>query len=223
METGTDRKARIEQAFNFTEADLRENRQGRLSTAQVDRLRSSARQTLFIILGVLAALGLLTLLSVRISGGELFILISCLTVPALVAFSFTLGTTEAAISPRTVSKRTGQLHLSVLPIGFDPPLKQEQVERLAQRSRFPRQSMYSMIIEDLEFRLTLEEHAALTPGVYTVYYIPTLNKIVAMELVAVTADGAPLPEVSELAAEIVPSGPVIVADPLDESDEDVRA
>ena len=227
MNTESERASNLQRAFHFSEQDLRDNRQGRLSASQANRLRAELRQLLFLVVGVLAGVGVLTLLSIRFSSTELLYLISCLTVPSLLTFAFTLGTTEAAIAPRAVSKRTGQVHLSRPGMGiFDPPLQAEDIARLAHSPglRLSRAGQFMLIIEDQVFRLGQEEHAALRPSFYTVYYVPQLNKVVAVEPIVPSDTELLRDDLETLARQVLPGGgPVHIAEPLDSLGEDVRA
>jgi hypothetical protein len=227
MTNESERASTLQRAFHFSEQDLRENRLGKLSAAQANRLRTESRQLLFLVVGVLAGVGVLTLLSIRFSSTELFYLISCLSVPALLTFAFTLGTTEAAIGPRAVSKRTGQIHLSRPGMGiFDPPLQAEDIARLAHSPglRLSRAGQFMLIIEDQVFRLGQEEHAALRPSFYTVYYVPQLNKVVAVEPIVPADTDAIRDDLETLARQVLPgTSPVHIAEPLDNLGEDVRA
>lgn len=227
MNTEPERASALQRAFHFSEQDLRDNRQGRLSASQASRLRAESRQLLFLVVGVLAGVGVLTLLSIRFSSTELFYLISCLTVPSLLTFAFTLGTTEAAIAPRAVSKRTGQVHLSRPGMGiFDPPLQAEDIARLAHSPglRLSRAGQFMLIIEDQVFRLAQEEHGALSPSYYTVYYVPQLNKVVAVEPMVPSDTDSLRADLETLARQVLPGGsPVHIAEPLDTLGEDVRA
>lgn len=191
----TNQETALEKAFNFTVEDLRYNRRGELAPRQANRLRQRASRTFVSVLGVLAILGVLSILTVASSPGELTLFLICLTVPAFVTLAATIGITEASISPRVVSKRTGQVHLAAVPSGYNPPLTDAQSLRLVGR-RMGSTGLYSMVLEDLEFRLSSTEHGALTPAIYTVYFIPTLHKIVAIELVSITDESQPAIEFS---------------------------
>jgi hypothetical protein len=206
----------LEVAFSFTAQDLRENRQGNLSESQAARLRSGATRTLLVVLAVLGGLGFLTILSVDSSPTELFLMLSCLTVPALGTFAFTLGTTEAAISPRLVSKVSGQIHLAYGLMNYNPPLDYDQ-QRTVRHFVLGQYGAYSMIVSDKQFRLSKEEYEALaTIGYYVVYFVPTLNRIVAIERI----DGELLAPPPALESG-VPSP--ILSETYDEGGESVRA
>ncbi len=195
----------LEAVFGFTAQDRRENRQGSLSESQALRLRSGASRTLLVVLAVLGGLGFLTIISVDSSPGELFLMLSCLAVPALGTFAFTLGTTEAAISPRVVSKVSGQIHLAYGMMGYNPPLDDAQL-RTVRHYVIGQNAAYTMIVGDQQFRLSKEEYEALAPGYYIIYFVPTLKRIVSIEridaeIVAPTPpaleSGAPSPIISE--------------------------
>ncbi len=180
----------LDKVFNFTTEDLRTNRQGTLSDEQAARLRSGASRTLLAVLAVLGGLGFLTLISVDASPGELFLMLSCLAIPALGTFAFTLGTTEAAISPRVVSKVSGEIHLAYGMMGYNPPLDYDQ-QRTVRRYVMGQNGAYTMIVSDRQFRLSKEEYEALALGYYVVYFVPTLNRIVSVE--RIDAEIAPPP------------------------------
>jgi len=185
----------LEKVFHFTARDLSENRQGRLSDAQVSRIRREAARTPLLIIGVLGALGILSILSARPSAAEIPIFLLCL----IITLALTVGVTEAALSPRVVSKRAGQVHLAAAPFGFTPPLTDDEtLNAFTTHRRFLRFpiggtggkntpqpiGLYSMFIDDQLFRLSPDEYHALTPAIYTVYFVPTIQKIVAVELVS---------------------------------------
>lgn len=173
----------LEKAFSFTPDDLAQNRQGDLSAAQVDRLRRSAGQIALIVLAIIGALGILTILSAQPSTDEVPPLLLCLIVPALFTLAVSVGLTEIAISPRIVSKRSGQVHLAFGLTPPVPPLEAEQA-RKARRFRFGWMGSYSMIVGDQEFVLTREQYESLHPGLYAnVYFVPTIHKVVAVEVV----------------------------------------
>ena len=77
----------VEKTFHFTTKDLSENRQGRLSTSQAERLRRGAARTALIILGVMGAVGILAIASSSPSPGEIPIFLFCLIPPALIALA----------------------------------------------------------------------------------------------------------------------------------------
>ncbi len=193
-------KTPIEKAFQFTPKDLIDNRQGILSNTQLSRLRRQATILALIIIGVMAVLGILTVLSAGASTDEVPLFLFCLGTPMLITLVATVGMTEMAVMPRVVSKRTGQIHLAVSPYGYNPPLDEESLTEFQPRRRgigslrLGRAGMYSMIVDDMEFRLSREEYQSLQPMVYTVYFVPTLKKIVALEPVP---DAVPKPSAPE--------------------------
>jgi len=182
----------LQNVFRFTDGDLKDNRQGRLSDAQVSRIRRNAAKTPLVIIGILAVLGVLAVMSAQPDPSELPIFLIFLIIPAIVTLALTVGVTEAAISPRVVSKRSGQIHLAEGPFGFNPPLTDEETLNAFTPRRSPLPfgngnrvkrpvGMYSLLIDDQLFRLSPDEYHALTPSVYTVYFVPTIQKIVAVE------------------------------------------
>lgn len=184
----------LQKVFRFTDGDLRDNRQGRLSDAQVSQIRRSAARTPLVIIGILAVLGVLSILSAQPAASELPIFLLFLIIPAVVTLALTVGVTEAALAPRVVSKRRGQIHLAEAPFGFNPPLTDEETLNAftPRRSPIPLPfgngsrvkrpvGMYSLLIDDQLFRLSPDEYHALTPAVYTIYFVPTIQKIVAVE------------------------------------------
>ncbi len=202
------RETGLEKAFHFTPDDLRENRQGQLSASQVERLRRRSGRTAWIILAILGGLAALAVLSAQPTTDEVPVFVLCLIVPAIVTLVFTIGTTEAAIQPRVVSKRTGQIHLAAAPFGYTPPLDEAELNAFPVRRRWVAGpglarggvGQYSLIIDDQQFTLTQDEFQALTPAIYTLYFLPTIHKIVSVELVSVSETGpALLPQEPALA------------------------
>jgi hypothetical protein len=190
----TDYKARLQTLFGFNDADVRVNRIGKLSDNQTARLRAESTNFLYIILAALAVIGILAMFSFRATAGELFTLGTCIVVPGLLAFTYTLGRTNAALKPRVVSKVIGQVHLSTPPVGFQPPLRAEQAALIPQRMGFGGPAMYMLVVGDQVFALSHDQHAALRPALYTVYYVPTLRKIVALEEMAdLNSSARPVP------------------------------
>jgi hypothetical protein len=175
---------------------MAENRQGHLSTAQAARLRREAIRLAAIIVAFLAGLGVVTIFSARLSASEMFPLFLCLTVPALVTLAFTIGVTENAIGPRTVSKITGQVHLAFGLMDYSPPLDYDQRMSADRGMMLGFAGSYRMIVGNQRFRLSRDEYNALRPAVYTIYYLPTIRKVVAVEWVDI---GAPRPRSAEVA------------------------
>ncbi len=191
----------LEKTFQFTPDDLKQNRQGQLSASQAERLRRSAGRTSLIILAILGALGIMSVVSSQPSTRELPIFLLCLIVPAIVTLAFTVGVTEAAIAPRVVSKRSGQIHLAKAPFDYDPPLDVNTAPTFPARQRLTLGrsriwmpvGQYSMVIDDQRFNLARDEFEALIPAVYNIYFVPTLHKIVSVELVSIAEGAAPEP------------------------------
>jgi hypothetical protein len=187
----------LEKTFQFTPDDLKQNRQGQLAASQAERLRRNAGRTALIIVGILGILGIMSILSAQASPSELPIFLLCLIVPAVVTLAFTVGVTEAAIAPRVVSKRSGQIHLARAPFDYEPPLDSTTAPTFPMRQRFlpvrgrfwAPVGQYSMVIDDQRFNLSRDEFEALIPAVYNIYFLPTLHKIVSVELVSL-AEGA---------------------------------
>ncbi|PJF35960.1 MAG: hypothetical protein CUN49_07875 [Candidatus Thermofonsia Clade 1 bacterium] len=176
------RESQLERAFNFTDADLKQNMQGKLSEAQIARLRQEAYQILYLVVGALAIIGFLALLSFRATASELLLLLSCLIAPAVIAFVFTVGTTESALSARTVSKVSGMIHLAYGMMPYQPPLP-DDFQPVQRGVVFGYQAAYRLAIADREFRIDREQYEALSAayGYYNVFFVPTLNKIVAVQ------------------------------------------
>jgi hypothetical protein len=195
MLTKTDQStppSELAKAFQFTTDDLKLNRQGRLSPTQTARLRKEASRQALPILAVLGALGILTVLTAPNSGSgsELFILLLALGIPAFVTISATIGLTEAAVAPGLVAKQTGQAHLAYGMFGYNPPLTPQQWHDLKLAFGFKLrgyvispgyEGSYRMLINDLEFRVSRDEHATLGMIIYNIYYLPTIRKIVSLE------------------------------------------
>ncbi len=176
------RDNQLERAFSFTESDLKHNMQGKLSDAQVARLRQEAYQTFYIVIGALAIIGFLALLSFRANAGELLLLLSCLILPALFAFAFTVGITEPALNARTVSKVSGMIHLAYGMMPYQPPLPDDF--RPVQRGVvFGYQAAYRLAVGNREFRLDRDQYQALSANYahYNIFFVPTLNKIVSVQ------------------------------------------
>ena len=182
----------LEKAFQFTPDDLKLNRQGRLSPTQIAHLRKDASRRAIPILLVLGGLGILTVLTAPNTGSasELFILLLALGIPAFLTISLTIGLTEAAIAPGLVTQQTGQAHLAYGIYSYNPPLTPEQWQHLKLAGGFKvgnmiiglgYQGAYRIVINDLEFRVTRDEHRGLAMVVYNVYYLPTIRKIVSLE------------------------------------------
>lgn len=211
-----DQENKLQQVFGFTPDDLRENRQGRLTAVQAGRLRGEAARVLYLVVGALALIGIMAMISFRASANELFMLISCLVVPGLITFAFTFGLTESAIGPRVVSKTSGLLHRSYGFTGYEPPLDAGQI-RSARTFMFGQQAAYRIVVGEKEFRLDKDRYEALTPGYYTVYFVPTLNKIVSIQRIDPESETGFSPKLKR-------DKPLIIAPDLpDEGEETIRA
>lgn len=173
----------LEKAFEFTPEDLKENRQGHLSPAQVERLRRRAGRLALIIIGVLGVLGILAVLSARNAANETPLFLLCLAIPALITLAFTVGTTEAAILPRVVTKRTGQVHLAYGLGDYVPPLDYGQ-QHARRRFHFGYEGSYRMIVGEQEYVIGREQYYAIQPGAYiAIYLVNTIDRIVSVEVI----------------------------------------
>jgi hypothetical protein len=179
----------LQKAFGFSEQDLQENRRGQLSSAQVSSLRQGASRTAMVIIGVLGAVGVLVLFTAPIPQNEIGVLLLCLVTPALIALGATVGTVENAVGPRLVSKRSGQIHLRYGLMGYKPPVDPSTPIHYARA--FGAAGNYYMLIGDTEFVITKEQYEALTIGLYTVYFIPTMKRVVSVELIEVSTQNEP--------------------------------
>jgi hypothetical protein len=204
----------LQRAFKFTDDDLRENRQGQLSPKQRSFLRRQAIQVSVIILSILAVLGMITIYSAQPTTNEISLFLMCLITPALITLAMTVGLTETAIGPGVVSKRTGQIHLSYGMEDFHPPLSSDQKVRGAPRFgiSYGWASSYKMVIGDQLFHLSRDEYQTLAEGLYTVYFVPTINKIVSLELLDIS-----VPATAADSPAIKPTSPVVNPD-LDDTD-----
>jgi hypothetical protein len=170
----------LEQAFNFTPDDLRENQQGRLSATQAAYLRHIAQRMALIIIGVLGGLGILTIISAQPDSSDLAGFFLFLIVPAAIVLAVTVGATEMAIAPKVVASRTGTAHMAYGMFGYDPPVETQQ------RSFMPRYGTaggYRMIVGDTKFGLNREQWSLIPPGAQiAIYFLPTIHKILAIEI-----------------------------------------
>jgi hypothetical protein len=180
-------RTELERVFQFTQDDLRLNRQGKLSPTQQTRLRRVAMQRATPILLILGALGILTLLSVPATTQEVPLFLLCLGIPAIVTFTMTIAMTESAVSPGLVTKRSGQLHLRYGIHNFDPPLSEQQTWKYNRNiaNWLHNVGNYSAFINDVQFQISREQFFALVPQVCHVYFVPTIRQIVAIEFVDV--------------------------------------
>lgn len=172
-------------AFGFTEDDLVENRRGHLSDVQIGKLRRSAGMTAIIVIAVLGGLGILSVLSAGPDPEGMPIFLFCLGMPALFTLAFTVIATEVAVSPRVVAKRSGIIHLAYGIMGYNPPLEANQYRGFGWRHfMFGRMGSYTMMIGDDEFRVSSEQWELLKAGGYAaVYFLPTIHKIVSLEII----------------------------------------
>ncbi len=149
----------LDYSFRFSEADLRDNQQGRLSEAQAALLRRDSLEIAGMICGALVIVVVLAILSAQPSPSELTVLVLI----GLIPFAFTLGwfvlRTELAIQPRTVQALTGEVQLTHSPYSYS--------------------GMYRLTIGMTMLPLNRDQMYALRPGAYTVYYVPGLRKIVS--------------------------------------------
>src|SRR5713101_6770791 len=191
-------------AFGFTEDDLEENRQGRLSNAQIAHLRRNAGMTAVIVIAILGGLGILSVVSAGPDPAGMPIFLFCLGMPALFTLAFTVVATEVAVSPRVVAKRSGMVHLAYGIFDYKPPLEANQRRGWGFRHfMFGRMGAYTMMMSDDEFRLSREQWELLRPGAYAaVYFLPTLHKIVSLEIIDSDIQ-APEPPTIDVTAEPV--------------------
>ena len=198
-------------AFGFTEDDLEENRQGRLSNAQIAHLRRSAGTTAIIVIAVLGVLGILSVVSAGPDPQGMPIFLFCLGMPALFTLAFTVVATEIAVSPRVVAKRTGVVHLAYGVFDYQPPLEPNQYRGWGwRRFMFGRIGAYTMMIGDEEFRLSREQWELLRPSGYAaIYFLPTMHKIVSLEIIDsdIQAPEPPTIDVTAEPVEPIPARP----------------
>lgn len=209
----------LEKVFNFNEQDLRANRQGKLSDAQVNRIRGHSFRVMFAILGALTAIVVMALLSGQTSPSELTLALTCVVLPiAAFTFAFTVGITEAALGPRTASKVSGQIHLAYGLMAYAPPLDYDQ-QRQLRGFVIQRAGSYRLVISDRLFQLDKDQYEALAVGYYAVYFVPTINKIVSIQRIDPDITTLPPAIEHETPAVIVPSGAPLPG----EDSEEVRA
>jgi len=177
----SDYRSNLEKAFGFTEADLYDNRQGRLAPSQAARLRGHSLRIFLAIVAFLAFVTIPAFLIMDSTPQELTVVLACTILPVVAfTFAFTVAVTEAAVAPRVVSQLSGQIHLGYGVMGYNPPLDNEQV-RFARTVFMARAASYRMVISNREFRLSRDEFEALAVGYYSVYFLPSMNKIVAIQ------------------------------------------
>lgn len=165
-------------AFNFTEDDLKENRRGKLSAAQMNILRADAIRMTAIIGACILAVSVLTLISLRgASAGELeMVAFFALGVAGFAVYYF-IGRTELALAQREVEAITGEVEI-LLTVNGSPFLK----------------------VGDKMFHLTQTEARAFQPkAAYTIYRVSLLRKIVAIE----SYGGDPYEKASQESSQIV--------------------
>src|SRR5436305_1383751 len=109
-----------------------------------------------------------------------------------------------AIAPKVVASRTGTAHMAYGMFGYDPPVE------IQERRFFPRYAMaggYRMLVGDTKFGLNREQWTLIPPGAHiTVYFLPTIHKIVALEILSSDVQ-LPEPPPIEITAERLPSLP----------------
>jgi hypothetical protein len=178
-------QARLEAAFGYSGADILRNRAGKLSDAQAAKIRTERYQLFYYVIGALALIGILTLFSFRPNGDEMIAILIGLGIPAGVAYWLMIRPVEQVLRAGEVQRRRGQVYLSVPGMGymtFNPPAPEDKLAQALQAYGWAnRPGMYMLLIDDVLCRLTLQQHEALVPGLYTVYYVPKLNQIVAVE------------------------------------------
>ncbi len=145
--------------FGFNEQDIEENRRGKLSERQAGIIRSEGFRTALIIIGIIIGIVLLAVVSTQsVQGGEIQCVGGLMFMIVLYIFYHYIIRIDAAIRPRAVQALTGQPTLIVNPNGS------------------------IMTISGQIFRLSLTEARAFRPDTgYTLYIIPALRRIVAVE------------------------------------------
>ncbi len=173
----------LERAFHFTSDDLQQNREGHLSGAQAQYLRGKAISLAAIIIVILAGAGLVTFGTGQADPSEYALLTLALVIPAVITLAVTVGATELAISPGVVSKRSGTLHVAYGINGYNPPLE-DMATYQGPRFMLARPGAYTIFVDDQEFRISRDQWQLLPPGAFAVvYWVPTIRKIVAVEIV----------------------------------------
>lgn len=179
-------QARLETAFGYTGVDLLRNRSGKLSEAQAAKIRNESYQLFYYVVGALALIGILTLFSFQPNGDELIAILIGLGIPAGIAYWLMIRPVEQALKAGEVSQRRGQIYLTMPGAGyfsFNPPAPEEQIIKAAKVYRYGinRPGLYMLLIDDYLLKLSIKQHEALVPGPYTVYFVPKINRIVAIE------------------------------------------
>ncbi|HVO42852.1 MAG TPA: hypothetical protein VMT34_09520 [Aggregatilineales bacterium] len=192
---------RLGEVFQFNEADLAVNREGRLSPAQIAALRRQALLRGLILVVALLGIGVLAYASADPGSGDVYVFFFFIIVPGALALALTAGVTEITIAAsRPLDKRSGQAHLRTAPHAYEPPLDPAiWVDVPMPGTRPPRlparpdtatiplriargQGLHTLIVGDREFKLTAAQYGALSYSTYTVYFLPRLgNRIVAVE------------------------------------------
>lgn len=209
----------LQQVFQFTDDDLRANRQGRLTDAQVAHLRRAASQRALPIVLITGALGILTLLTVSISTGELLAFLIALAIPVALILSLTVGLTESALGPRLVVKVSGQAHLAYGILDYNPPLDEQQVNTLRRVIFAFHNHSYRLAVGDMEFMLSRDEYHVLAAGLYNVYYVPTIRKVVALDVISL-ASASPTASATAVPTSAQAGSSPTYPDGLDEPRED---
>jgi hypothetical protein len=176
-------RSELQKRFQFTDEDLRANRQGQLTDAQIAHLRQEAAGRVTPVLVIIGGLGVLTLLSVPVTGSEFVAFLLVLGIPAALALATTIGLTEAAITPKVVTKVSGQAHFSYGIGTYDPPLGEQQAKMLRRMWWMFQNHTYRFAVSDIEFVLSRDEQQTLAAGLYNVYYVPTIRRIVALDVI----------------------------------------
>jgi len=163
--------------FGFNEQDIEENRRGKLSERQAGIIRSEGFRTALVICGIIIGIVLLAVVSTQsVQGGEIQCVGGLMFMIVLYVFYHYIIRIEAAVRPRTVQALTGQPTLIVNPNGS------------------------IMTISGQIFKLSLSEARAFRPDTaYTLYIVPALRRIVAVESYsgeARHADPLPLVEIT---------------------------
>jgi hypothetical protein len=194
----------LETVFTFTPDDLRENRQGKLTSSQASHLRQIAQRLAIIILVVIGGLGILTVVTAQPASTDLIPLFLALIIPAVATFAVTIGATEFAILPLVVAKRSGVAHVAYGMLGYTPPLDYGQMMTIP-RFRLRGHGSYRLFVGGIEFRLNREQYNAIPAGAYLdIYYLPTIRKIVAIEVVKQRPEND-IPEIELPETELLPN------------------
>ena len=170
----------LEKQFHFTEDDLQLNREGRLSRTQMAYLRRRAYSFSAIVVAAIAILGLLSYFSAQPDPPD-FAFMWALIIPVVIVVAGTIGATELAILPGVVSKLNGTVYLAYGMAAYEP-IREDN--RRGRRFMLGRTGAYTLLIQDQEFRISRDQWNLIRPGaIGTVYWIPTIRKIVALEII----------------------------------------